>query len=105
MPLDPARLADTRGWLEKARLDLGAGHADLHAEPPFTGDAMFHAQQAKEKTLKGLLAWHDTPFRKTHDLADLGDLCANLDGSLEPLLRRAALLTEYAWTVPLPGRT
>lgn len=103
MPLDPARLADTRAWLEKARLDLGAGHADLRSEPSFTGDAMFHAQQATEKALKCLLAWHDTPFRKTHDLADLGNLCANLDGSLEPLLRRAALEGEGQATPPEHG--
>lgn len=61
MPLDPARLADIRAWLEKASLDLGTGHANLRAEPLFTGDAMFHAQQATEKALKCLLVWHDTP--------------------------------------------
>jgi hypothetical protein len=30
--------------MEKARLDLGAGDADLSHDPPFCGDAMFHAQ-------------------------------------------------------------
>jgi hypothetical protein len=56
MPHDPVRMADTRAWLEKARLDLGAGYADLSHDPPFCGDAMFHPQQAAEKALKGFLS-------------------------------------------------
>jgi HEPN domain-containing protein len=36
--------------------------------PALFGAAVFHCQQAAEKALKGFLAWHDTPFRKTHDL-------------------------------------
>jgi HEPN domain-containing protein len=34
----------------------------------------FHAQQAIEKCLKAVLALHEVPFRKTHDLAELVDL-------------------------------
>ena len=56
MPHDPVLLADTRAWMEKARLDLGAGDADLSHDPPYSGDAMFHAQQAAEKALKAFLA-------------------------------------------------
>lgn len=105
MPLDPARLADTRAWLAKARLDLAAGVAVLGAAAPLTGDAMFHAQQAAEKSIKALLAWHDTPSPKTHDLAELGGLLVDRDPSLEPLLRRAAVLTEYAWRYRYPGES
>ena len=60
----------------------------------------FHAQQAIEKALK---AWHDRPFRKVHDLAELGVQSAEIDATLEPLLRRAAPLTEYAWKFRYPG--
>ena len=35
-------------------------------------------------------------FRKTHDLADLGSQCAAADPSLEPILRKAEELTDYA---------
>ncbi len=34
----------------------------------------FHCQQAVEKTLKALLAYHQIEFRKTHDLAELMDM-------------------------------
>ena len=44
MPHDPARAADTRAWLERARADLEAGARDLSGVPALSGDAMFHAQ-------------------------------------------------------------
>lgn len=96
MPHDPARLADTKAWMTKAAADLGAGAYELTAVPPFSADAAFHAQQAAEKALKAFLAWHDTPFRKTHDLAALGRAAAQIDDGLAPIARRAARLTEYA---------
>jgi HEPN domain-containing protein len=105
MPFDPIRVADTRAWLQSARRDLGAGSHDLKAEPPFTGDAMFHAQQAVEKTLKGFLAWHEIPFRKTHDLRELFRACVTVDASLEPIGLRAEGLSPYAWVFRYPGET
>ena len=44
MPLDPARIADTRAWLLKADEDLRAGAHQLTANPPYLADAAFHAQ-------------------------------------------------------------
>jgi HEPN domain-containing protein len=67
------------------------------------GDAAFHCQQAAEKALKGLLTWHDAPFRRTHDLAEIGRLCSSLDMSMESTCRRADHLTVYAWTFRYPG--
>lgn len=103
MPHDPARVADTRSWLTKADTDCRAAAFELTAKPPFAADVVFHAQQAAEKALKGYLAWHDVPFRKTHDLAEIGRQCVEIDSSLEPLLARAARLTEYAWKFRYPG--
>ncbi len=103
MSHDPVRVADTRAWLTKAASDLAAGTYELTPEPPFAADAVFHAQQAAEKALKALLVWHDVPFRKTHDLLEVGGQCAALDASLEPLVRRAAVLTQYAWKYRYPG--
>jgi HEPN domain-containing protein len=103
MPHDAHRVADTRGWLLKAADDLRGAEVDLAAVPPLTGDAAFHCQQAAEKALKALLAWHDVPFRKTHDLAEIGQQCVALDVSLEPLCRRAEQLTTFAWIFRYPG--
>lgn len=103
MPHDPARVADTRAWLDRAGTDLRAAAVDLAAAPPILADVVFHCQQAVEKAMKGLLAWHDEPFGKTHDLQALGELCLRLDSTLRPLVDRAAPLTEYAWKFRYPG--
>jgi len=103
MPHDPVRLAEARSWLARVAADLAAGEHGLRASPPFAGDAVFHAQQAAEKALKAFLAWRDEPFRKTHNLTELGEACVKLDATLEPLARPASRLTEYAWKFRYPG--
>jgi HEPN domain-containing protein len=99
---DHERAMEVRAWLAKAQIDLRIGAHDLAAVPPFTGDAVFHAQQAAEKALKGFLTWHDIPFPKIHDLAVIGRLCAGVDASLEPVCRRAERLTVFAWLFRYP---
>jgi HEPN domain-containing protein len=68
-------------------------------------DALFHAQQAAEKPLKAFLAWHDQPFRETHDLRTLGQQCVLFESSLEALMQRTARLSQYAWKYRYPGET
>lgn len=53
--------------------------------------------------MKGFLTWHDRVFRKTHDLVELGGRCVQVDPGLEPVLRRAAPLTEYAGGIAILG--
>lgn len=86
-------------------MDLDTGAFELTADPPFSADVAFHAQQAAEKSIKAFLTWHAQTFRKTHNLVELGQACAALDGSLEPILRRSAGLSEYAWKFRYPGET
>jgi HEPN domain-containing protein len=103
MDADASRVADTRAWVRKASSDLRAAEHEFGADPPILDDIVFHCHQAVEKTLKALLAWHDQPFRSTHNLVELGQRCAELHPELEPVLRRAAPLTEYAWKFRYPG--
>lgn len=103
MPHDPARVAETREWLQKALLDFRGARIDLDAEPPLLEDALFHCQQAVEKALKGYLAWNDIPFRKTHSLEELGASCEQVDPSLKEALDPAVPLTEFAWAFRYPG--
>ncbi len=103
MPVDAPRVHDARSWLHKAKEDLRAARVGLEAEPPLLGHVVFACQQAAEKTLKGFLTWHDTPFRRTHDLTELGQQCVGLDPFLEPQLRMGEVLTVYAWAFRYPG--
>lgn len=103
MQPEPGRIAETREWLAKAALDLRAAEFEFTAVPPLTADITFHAQQLAEKALKGFLTWHDQPFRKTHNLVEIGEQCVTIDATLEDLARGAARLTEYAWKFRYPG--
>lgn len=103
MQPDAARMAETHEWLKKAELDLRAAGIEFEADPPLTADIVFHCQQLAEKSMKAFLAWHDEPFRKTHNLVEIGQQCAAIDETLRDLLRDAAGLTEYAWKFRYPG--
>jgi len=103
MPLDERRVEETSAWIRKALSDLLAARVDLDAGTPLVEDALFHCQQAAEKALKGFLAWHDTPFRKVHDLTELGRQCIGIDPSLELVCREAEPLTIFATVFRYPG--
>ena len=101
--MQPEKAAAVRGWLSKAADDLRGARIDLDANPPFIEDALFHCQQAAEKALKGFLTAHDTPFKKTHDLDELGRHCLEFDSKLADALQPAAPLTIFAWEFRYPG--
>jgi len=103
MSLDPQKIAECRAWLGRAWADLDSATILLAAQRPHPDTALFHCQQAAEKTWKAFLFWHDVPFRKTHNLRELGEACARVDGSLAPLAERAEDLTQFAWIFRYPG--
>lgn len=96
MQPDPVREAETREWFEKATEDLAVAGVILNATPKYLGSAAFHCQQAVEKVLKGYLTWREEPFRKTHDLDEVGRQCIAVDATLEPAVRQAIVLSDYA---------
>ena len=102
MQPDARRRGDTRSWFEKAQKDLRCAQIDLAADPPALEDALYHCQQAAEKSLKGFLVWHDQPFPKTHDLGRLGKQAVELDQTLEPLIDEVVEFTKYAWMFRYP---
>jgi len=100
---EPQDSYEAEEWLAKARLDLAAATRLVSGNPPLTGAAVFHAQQAAEKSWKALLAWHASPFPKTHDLRLLGQQLAQHDPGLHELVLQAANLTQFAWLFRYPG--
>ncbi len=99
---DAALVADVRGWLSKANKDLAAADCEMKGDATFASDILFHSQQAAEKSLKAFLCRHRVPFRKTHNLLELGEACCQINPSLEAQLRQAGPLSEYAWKVRYP---
>jgi len=101
--MQPEKVAAVRGWLSRAANDLRGARIDLEADPPLIEDALFHCQQAAEKSLKAYLTSHDKPFRKTHDLDELGNACLSVDPTLQDALLPAIPLTIFAWEFRYPG--
>jgi HEPN domain-containing protein len=93
MTPEQSRRDEAGRWLAQAQKDLNAARLLASPEP---SRSVFHSQQAAEKAAKAFLVFHDVPFRKTHDLNELGEQCAALDLSLVPLFQEAADLTDYA---------
>jgi HEPN domain-containing protein len=94
-------VAETQEWLGRARADLAACDALIAAG--LAAEALFHAQQCAEKTMKALLTWHQAPFKKTHDLDELKQSCLPLATGAADQLATIERLSQYAWRFRYPG--
>ncbi len=81
-------------WLLIAHDDLKASKI-LCVEKLIT-IASYHTQQCVEKALKGFLALHKQPPRKTHDLIELTKICMQFDVAFGVFLSTAVELSPYA---------
>jgi HEPN domain-containing protein len=84
-----------RGWFRKADSDLADARRTVASEGPYD-TACFHAQQAAEKLLKGLLAYLEQPIPKTHDVEELQRLCLNVVSQPELADLDLTVLSDYA---------
>ena len=93
-------------WLRRAQDDLSMVELALNNSPPLCWNAAFHAQQAAEKLLKGLLTFHGVEFAKTHQIDYLLDMCVTVEPEADSLRADATKLTDFAVEprYPLPGR-
>jgi len=99
----PEVLSAARSWLERARRDLRAASVDLQVEDPLVDDALFHCQQAVEKSLKSFLTLHQRIFQKTHDLKKLSDSCVAIEPTLESLAIQTESMSIFAWVYRYPN--
>jgi len=85
-----------RAWLEKAEHDLLNIDNNLAATRIPWDTVCFHAQQAAEKALKALLAYHGEPPPRTHDLVALLTRCLPFAPDLADLETDCRNLTYFA---------
>jgi HEPN domain-containing protein len=105
-----AELADTwshmaaaEEWLRTAQEDLMAARASLTVEVAW--GAAFHAQQAAEKALKALVYHLGLDPSRTHDLCELVDEVAAVDGDLGRSIRgRHGAALEHMSPFAVAGR-
>lgn len=100
--MDEAKAALVTAWFTKARHDLEtanllAGHPDAHLDV-----AIYHCQQAAEKSVKGYLAFRDHRLERTHDVERLVQLASTYEPGFEALAPMAILLTPYATAFRYP---
>jgi len=89
------KVAHARGWFLKAESDLADARRTVASEGPFD-TACFHAQQAAEKYLKGLLAFLEEPIPKTHDIEELQRLCLPFAGHSRLTSMDLTVLSDFA---------
>jgi hypothetical protein len=88
-------------WLAVAVKGMNAARILAPLEP---AASLFHSQQAAEKALKGFLAFHNVPFRKIHDIKELGEQCIGIDATLSPFVQEAADPDHVRRDLPVPRR-
>ncbi len=100
--MDDATAEVVRQWLRKAEHDLLNIRNNLAAETIPTDTVCFHAQQAIEKLLKGLLIANGRNIPKTHDLVKLLSDVGDLAPELLPLEDQLEEISEYGVSVRYP---
>jgi HEPN domain-containing protein len=100
MPPDPVPAGSAADWLRHARADLAL--CQVATSPQLLELLCFHAQQACEKSLKGVLVHEGTTVVKTHNLQIILDLVA-VHCALPTEIAACSKLTDYAVTTRYPG--
>ncbi|MBU3966630.1 MAG: HEPN domain-containing protein [Euryarchaeota archaeon] len=101
--MDDPRSNEVFQWLIKAEHDIGSARRLLSGDFPYLDTAVYHCQQAAEKSLKAYLTLKDTPFQKIHDLSFLIEQCKELDLEFERIMDISSILTPYAIAFRYPG--
>ena len=84
-------------WFEKARRDYEIACKLLaDKDCPYIPEALYHAQQSVEKSLKGFLVLHEILPDRTHNLVVLLDACMLINPELIALSKQARDLTDFA---------
>ena len=93
-----------KAWILKADNDLKNAELVIAAsESNLPYDTVcFHCQQTVEKYLKAFLIYSDIAFPLSHNLADLVELCIQVESSFSDYQRRAETLTPYAVEIRYP---
>ena len=90
-------------WITKAEHDLKIGQDELRTHDPATDMVCYHMQQGVEKYLKGFLTHQGKPFRRTHDIAELIELCREVDAAFDLLYQYGAdALTVFGVDIRYP---
>ncbi len=92
-------------WIQKAEDDYeNALYLLRRRKRPSPAMVCYLCQQSAEKYLKAFLMKHNVDFERTHNLKDLNESCAKLDGSFDFITDWLKVLNPYATETRYPGR-
>lgn len=91
-----------QNWLTKAQHNLTTARKLSTGTEPILDTAIYHCQQAAEKSLEGLLVFHDQRFDKTHDIEALLKLAVIYETKFARWLGIANRMTDYAYAFRYP---
>ena len=103
--MDEALANLTREWLTKALHDLQTARITANAVDGPLDTAIYHCQQAAEKSVKGWLTASHAAFEKTHDLRRLIRQAMALQPDFSKFTGPAEVLTPYVSAFRYPGLT
>ncbi len=103
--MDDALAKLTREWLTKALHDLQTARITANAADGPLDTAIYHCQQAAEKSVKGWLTAESVSFERTHDLRRLIRQAAGESPQFTQFTGVAEILTPYVSAFRYPGLT
>lgn len=101
--MDKVQANLTRQWLVKASNDLRSARIVAAAPDGPLDTAIYHCQQAAEKSVKAYLIFRDAPFEKTHDIVRIVRLAEQFEPSFSDFIEQARILTPLAWRFRYPS--
>lgn len=91
-------------WFRFAEMDFyTAFHLMKTSHPKPLEIICYHCQQASEKWLKGVLAYHKRPIPRIHALDVLNEMLAVIDGDFVQIQDACYDLTDYSVIVRYPA--
>ena len=103
--MDEALAQLTREWLTKASHDLQTARIVANAPDGPLDTAIYHCQQAAEKSVKGWLPANNVAFEKTHDIRRLIRQAMDVLPEFIRFTGPAEFLTPYVSAFRYPGLT
>lgn len=94
--MDDEKIKEIQRWLIKSQHDLGSASRLMEGDEPYLDMAVYHCQQAAEKSIKAYLIYRDVVFEKTHNLVVLLFTCTTLDPRFKQWKEVAEMLNPYA---------
>ncbi|MFN2542643.1 MAG: HEPN domain-containing protein [Chthoniobacterales bacterium] len=99
----PESLALAGAWLQKAAHDLATARLLVQEEKRLLDIAVYHCQQAAEKSLKGWLTAKEITFPKTHSLSDVLALCIPVNSAFADYEEHCRQLSPLVHEFRYPG--